>query len=136
MSREYVLMQTFTAGEDFEDPKPNADSGRLGDLYKLVKLNNDGQVVKSDGPTDRSIGTVQYCVKSGEPTQVAVGGVALGQIHGAAENAGIMITANADGQVVEASSGHIPAGILLEKITANDEGGAAKILITPGLPAI
>ena len=58
MSREYVLMATFTAGEAFTNPSPEAASNRLGDLYKWVKLNGSGQVIKCTADTDRAIGTV------------------------------------------------------------------------------
>lgn len=133
MSREYVLMQTFTAGQTFTNPSPDADSGRLGDLYKFVKLNAAGHVVLCSADTDVGIGTLQYCAPEGEPVQVAIGGVSLVQVAGAVVAPNSKLSPDASGRAAASASGDRPLGMLLEPITAADDEAAAQILITPGL---
>lgn len=137
MSREYVVMQTFTAGEDFTDPNPDGDAARLGDLYKPVKLNANGHVVKATADTDLAIGVIHYCVPQGEPTQVAIGGVSPVQVAiGGDHNAGTVLTPSDgthDNRAIPFAANKKGFAKLIEKVGVADDECAVKAMILPQL---
>ena len=135
MSREYVLMESFIAGQDFTDGNPEGSTDRLGDLYKPVKLNAAGHLIKCTAITDLAIGVLHYTGKVGDHCQVAIGGASPVQLKvGAAANAGTAFSPGAnsdDNRAILRAGGGKAFCRTLEPITTADDEGAVRCLILP-----
>jgi hypothetical protein len=96
--------------------------------YTLVKMGTGFTVVAATAATDNIIGVLMNKPVSGDPAEIAIGGVAKLK-SGGVWAAGNTITATTGGVgIVSATDAHRVVGFALEVAAAND---LAKVLVMP-----
>ena len=131
MSREYVVMDSFLAGETFDPTTPAATGTKLGDMYKAVVLGPGGRITVPSAANSRPIGVLNYFRGGGGTScQVATFGRTKGQVGGAF-TAGDLLSVDENGRFV--TGGSKPVAIARQTVVAGDVGAAADISFIPTL---
>ena len=109
-----------------------ADLSASTNLYKLAKLDANGDLVLGAASTDFIFGSIYETAASGLSVSVAVAGLVKVEA-GAAINEGVPVTCNASGQAIAAGTGHAVFGYA--RVAAAAAGDIITVLVDRGVNA-